>query len=89
VPWLVAFEAYLVLPIFSIVSVGFNRPRPVSPCRLSGFASSRHLDKRRPLGLSTPGHDGLAVLVKKMEGLLAVLGIAVVSGGVIILAIPF
>ena len=49
--------------------------------------STTLLSKRRSLGLSRFGHNCLGVFVQEMEGLLTVLGVAIVACGEIILEI--
>ena len=73
--FLVTVKAFLVFPVFLIVGV-------VLP-----FGTPTLLSKRRSFRRIGLHNGGLAVLVQKMEGLLPILGVSVVSCSKVVLEI--
>jgi hypothetical protein len=83
----VACVTLLILPVLFIISAGlmpFSITTVASPT-----ASTAFLGKGGAFGLCHLGDHSLAILVQQMQRLLAILGIAIVSCGKVILKIHF
>jgi hypothetical protein len=86
-PHLVTFVTLFILPVLFIISAGlvaFSITIVVSTT-----ASTAFLGKGAAFGLCHLGDHSLAILVQKMQRLLVILGIAIVSCGKVILKIHF
>jgi hypothetical protein len=86
-PHLVAFVTLLILPVLFIISAGVMAFSITIVA--SATASTAFLGKGGAFGLCHLGDHSLDILVQQMQHLLAILGIAIVSYGKVILKIHF
>jgi hypothetical protein len=86
-PHLVAFVKLFILPVLFIISAGVMAFSITIVA--SATASAAFLGKGGAFGLCHLGDHSLAILVQQMQRLLAILGIAIVSCGKVILKIRF
>ena len=86
-PLLIAVEKFLIFPLLFVKR--FIAPSAsVAPASSASVASTA-LHERRSFGLRRPLHNCLDVLVKEVQGLLAVLGVLVFPSGEVILQVHF
>jgi hypothetical protein len=86
-PHLVAFVTLLILPVIFIISAGLMAFSIT--IMTSTTASNASLGKGGAFGVCHLGDHILAILVQQMQCLLAIIGIAIVSYGKVILKIHF
>ena len=82
---LIAVETFLIFPVLFIEM--FVAPSASVVPDSSASVSYTALHKFRSFGLRRPLHNCLAVLVKEVQSLLAVLGLSVVPGDEVILQV--
>jgi hypothetical protein len=86
-PHLVAFVTLIILPVLFIISAGLVAFSITIVA--STTSSTAFLGKGGAFGQCHLGDHSLAILVQKMQRLLAILGIVIVSCGKVILKIQF
>ena len=82
---LISIETFLIFPVLFVEK--FVAPSTSVVPASSAPVSSTDLYKYRSFGLRRPLHNCLAVLVKEVQSLLAVLGVSVVPSGEVILQV--
>ena len=86
-PIIIAIETFLIFIVLFFER--FIAPSTSIASASSAFVTSTALHKLRSFGLRRPLNSCLAVLVEEMQGLLAVLGVSVVTGGEVIIQVHF
>jgi hypothetical protein len=86
IPHLVAFVTLLILPVLFIISAGLTA---FSITIVASTTASTTFLGGGAVGLCHLGDHSLAILVQQMQYMMAILGIAIVSCGKVILKIHF